>query len=1186
MYKFFVTLFVFFYCVSFILGQSLKIDNINSDGYPNILVEFKVFDKDSNEVRNFNVNDFDILEGALQRIITSVMCPPTNQTKFSLILTIDISYSMSEPSTIPGKTKMDIVREAARNAIKSLPVDSNRWEAAITLFDFTNELVRGFTNSKWWLQKGLDTFILQPRSGTDYNAAFLYDISDPPRSGALLLAREARYKPVVIFLTDGKHEGRENPPPSRVQVWTNLILDTARKYDVTIYAITLGFPVPSELNAICSGTPSGQAYQSVPSEEELSNLYSTILNTIGTIGVPPPCRIRFNSDCDGGNVKLIYKPFAISDSQTYAVKPNILPKLEVSPNNLSFLNITNPQEISLSLKAKNNKVSFNPPGIYSSFGNVTITDWGGTPPPFILEKDSVRTIKIQFAPFDDNQFHTFTFDFQSSACSGNEVLVISGKIFAQDVDCGSELVGATKNITQVPIFCNNWNEPITIYSIRISDGDQQDFKLLGSTTNITIPAQSCLNFDLSFTPTQPTYRESFLTFDTQKGTFQSKIFGTGGGSPEIATVPSLNFPDVDCKSLQRDTLITIQNTGVLPLVISNFAITGTNANSFAFIPSNPGTITIQPNDVYQLGIRFDPNAIGLNNATLEITSNAQNSPNLSISISGFKSNRDFSISQNSVDFGTICPNEEQIQSITISNTGNVDLQIDATSSSVFSILNPTPINLTPSSSIELQIYVVSPAEGNFTSSLKIFDPYCNNEVNIPIQVIVSAPKIDRTPIPINGIVGLTKDTSINIKNVSSLALTISSAYYQDPQIIIIAPNLPWTIPPMSSISVDIRYIPSTGGTFTTYLVLEGNPCSFKDSIQFSSNPIASRADLFIGNYKGLVGEIIRIPIEIRNGILLDQSGTTKVRTLLNYDETMLKFIGVSPNAIVTQLPNNLLFDQIPFDPYSNSLIEISFEVLNSNNLLTTLSLMSTTTIDGFIKFNEISGSFEILPSTAEISVGNVESRTGEEFTLPIYLRNLTNVSNFHQSINTELSFNSSLIEPISPTPMGTVENQITTIKIESIPVFPEKADSTIAKLKFRSKLGNAEVTEIKISNTKTQNGFVRFQETAGKLTLTNICQSGGPRLFDPWGNRTSLQILTTNQEYGEVILKINIIEKGSYLVALHNIYGKSVLNFEIYFPNPTEEILHLPTDILEQGVYLVVLKTPTEMFIEKIVLLR
>lgn len=1169
--------------ITFLCGQGLKIDNINSDGYPNILVEFKVFDKDSNEVRTFNVNDFDLLEGTLQRIISSVMCPPTNQTKFSLILTIDISNSMSEPSTIPGKTKMDVVREAARNAIKSLPTDSNRWEAAITLFDFTNELVRSFTNSKWWLLKGLDTFILSPRGGTDYNAGFLYDYFQRP--GALLVAREARYKPVIIFLTDGKHEGRENPPPSRVQVWVDQILDTARKYNVTIYAITLGFPVPSELTAICSGTPNGEAYQSVPSAEELNDLYGNILNTIGTIGVPPPCRLRFNSDCDGGNIKLVYKPFNVSDTKSYTVNPNILPALEASPNTLAFLNLTAPQEIILSIKAKNNKVDFKTPGIISPLGNVTVLDWGGNPPPFTLQRDSSRTIKIQFNPFQDNQFHTTSFTFQSTACSGNEIPITAGSIFAIDVDCGSEIVGNTKNISQVPIFCNNWNEPIIIYSIRISGGDQSDFKLLGSTTNITLQPQTCLNFDVGFTPLQPTYRESFMIFDTQKGQFQSKIFGSGGGTPEIATVATINFLDADCLFSIRDTLITIRNTGVLPLLINNFKITGTNANSFDFIPSNPGQITIPPNDSFQLGIRFNPTTDGLNNANLEITSNASNFPSLIIPISGFKANRAYSLSKNSIDYGTICPNEELTQILTISNIGNVDIQLDITSTTVFTILTPQPINIAPSNSIDLPIRALSSAEGNFTGSLKILDTYCNKEATIPLQVNVISPKIDRTPIPVTGIVGLSKDTAIYVRNLSTRPLTINSATFLDPQLTLISPVLPWTIPPMSSININIRYTPTSGGFFSTYLVIKGNPCDFVDSIQFSSNPIASRADIAIGNYKALVGEIIEIPIEIRNGVLLNQSGTTKVRTQLNYDDSILKFLSVAPNTIVTKLPNVLVFDQIPFDPFSNILIKISFEVLNSSNFYTLLTPMNTTPLDGFIKFNEIPGSFELLPSKAEISVGNIESNTGEEFTLPIYLRNLTNISNFHQSISTELSFNSSLIEPIPPTPMGVANNKTTVIKIEDIPVVPDKNDSTIAKLRFRAKLGDAETTEISISNTKTKMGFVRFIEKPGKLTLTNICQSGGPRLFDPWGSPATIRIVN-NPESNSIYIKINAIETGLHSVLIYNIQGKLIKKFEIAFPKPSEENLILPMNLEEEGVYIVVLRTPTQILSEKFVLLK
>lgn len=1166
--------------------QSLKIENINSDGYPNILVEFKVFDKDSNEVRSFSVNDFDLLEGSLQRIISSIICPPTNQTKFSLILTIDISASMSEPSIIPGKTKMDVVREAARNAIKSLPTDSNRWEAAITLFDFTNELVRSFTNSKWWLLKGLDTFILAPRSGTDYNAGFLYDVSIPPKPGALLIAREARYKPVVIFLTDGKHEGRENPPPSRARVWVNQILDTAFKYDVTIYAITLGFPVPAELNSICSGTSYGQAYQSVPSQEELNDLYGTILNTIGTIGVPPPCRLRFNSDCDGGNIRLIYKPFNVSETKDYSVNPSILPVLDVSPSILSFLNLTNQEEISLKIVANNNKVDFIPPGIVSPLGNVIVTDWGGSSPPFTLERDSFRIIKIQFTPFQDNEFHTFSFTFQSSACSGNEVAVVAGRIFPIDVNCGSEIVGNTKNLSQVPIFCNNWNEPITIYSVRISGGNQSDFKLIGQTTNITLQPQTCLPFDISFTPSQPTIRESFIIFDTQKGRFESRIFGNGSGTPEITTVTKVNFLDVDCKYSFRDTTIQIYNSGVLSLEINSFSITGTNANSFEFIPANPNQISIPPNDSYQVKIRFNPNIDGINSANLEIISNASNSPNLSIPLLGFKANRNFNVNNSSIDFGTICPNEEANKTLTINSSGNVEIELFLTSSSGFSIVNSSPISIPQSSSTNVQIRVVSPTEGNFSGVLKIFDPYCNNEITLPLTVNVLAPKIDRTPIPITGNVGLSKDTTITIINPSSRALTVFSAYFRDPQIEIISPSLPWTIPPMSTINVDIRYTPTSGGIFSTFLVLEGEPCNFIDSIQFSSNPIASRADITIGNYKGLVGETIVIPIEIRNGILLNLSGTTKVRTQLSYDETMLKFLNVTPNVVFYQQPNLLTFEQIPFDPLSSTLLRISFEVLNSKNQMTPLQPMNTTAIDGFIRFNEISGSFEILPSFAEISVGNVEAKTGEEFVLPIYLHNLINVTNFHQSISTELTFNSSLMEPISPTPLGTVTEQVTTIKIDDLPIFPlDMNDSSIAKLRFRAKLGTAETTDIIISNTKTKEGYVRFSEKSGKLSITNICQSGGPRLFDPWGTFSLLKVKVISQS-NNISLAFNPIEKGKHFFSIYNLEGQIIAHYEINFQSLSEANFNIITNLQNEGVYLVVVITPSQVLSEKFVFLR
>lgn len=1165
-------------------SQQLKISEVFPETYPVITLEFKVWDKDGNEVRNYSTNDLQVLENSIERAIQSVSCPPVGQTKFSLILTIDISYSMSEPSTIPGKTKMDVVREAARNAINSLPKDSTRWEAAITLFDYENELVRDFTNSKWWLNKGLDTFLLNPRSGTDYNAGFLYSWTGKP--GALLIARHAKYKPVVIFLTDGKHEGRSSPPPSRVNVWVGEILDSARKYDVTIYAITLGFPVPQELNSICTGTPYGQAYQSVPSQEELNNLYSNILNTIGTIGPPAPCKLKFTSDCLGGNVQVIYKPFAVMDTFIYKVPDAYLPALDVIDRTFNILNQSSSYEKLVTLKARNNFVNIVPPGVTSPFNNVSVVDWGGAAPPFQIPKDSSRTIKLSFAPFPDSQYHSFNFSFTTSACSGNDATVNAGWIYGVDVDCGSGVVGQTKTLTQQTIFCNNWTEPLTIYSIRISGGDQNDFKILGGTTNITVQPLSCLKFDIAFTPSDATNRESKLIFDTQKGRFESRIFGNGSGFPEISSVSSLILPDLDCKRQSFDTTIIIKNTGALNLEISKFEFTGTNANEFSFVPSNPGQVTIPPGGEYSITIRCIPSSKGNITANLVITSNAKNSPTYLIPISVFNADYAFTTSVNNYDFGVLCPDEQGTFDLEIRNTGNVDISVDLNLNSPFDVIPKGPVNIPKGSSAIVKVIVKSLLEGNFASNLSVIENYCNTAKQIQLNASVVAPKIDRQPVPIAGVVGVPKDTNIAVKNISSRQLTITKADFSDPQLTIISPNLPWTIAPMSSIIVTVRFNPQSSSTLNVFLRMEGNPCNFKDSVLFTSNPIASRAVIAIDKHQGLIGEIVTIPILIKNGVMLDKSGTTKIRTKVNYDQSLLKFVGTIPNVTATLGANSLLLDNIPFSPTTTTLVSINFEVLNSLATQTILDLNSTETIDGFISFTEEDGLFEVLPSSAEISIGNVEANTGEEFLLPIYLKNAKNITNFHSGISTEISFNYTLMEPIGNTPKGTVDfgTQKATIKIDNLPVKPINNDSVIALLQFRAKLGNSISTDINIENSKTNKGLVTFTEKSGKFTLKNVCMSGGPRLFQPVPQ--VLFEIKPAPNNGMLELKFTPYEAGLHKIVISDLLGNVIQEVKIDIAN-TETIL-IPIYLFElgNGFYILSLESPATLRTQKFLWLK
>ncbi|MFN3782087.1 MAG: hypothetical protein ACK4SO_07920, partial [Candidatus Kapaibacteriota bacterium] len=367
------------------------------------------------------------------------------------------------------------------------------------------------------------------------------------------------------------------------------------------------------------------------------------------------------------------------------------------------------------------------------------------------------------------------------------------------------------------------------------------------------------------------------------------------------------------------------------------------------------------------------------------------------------------------------------------------------------------------------------------------------------------------------------------------------------QLSILSPNLPWIIPPMSSFLIVVRFNPQGSGQVYAYLKLLGTPCDFVDSILFTSNPIASRATISIDNHKGLIGEVITIPILIKDATMLDQSGTTRIRTKINYDQSLLKFISTNPAVDATQSPNSLFLNNIPFSPNVTNLLDIQFEVLNSATSQTVLDINSTETIDGWITFTEEDGFFEVLPSSAEISVGEVEVNTGEEFLLPIYLKNVKNLTSFHTAISTEISFNYSLMEPIGSTPKGTIniQSNTNTIKIDNLPLTPVNSDSAIALLQFRAKLGNSPETKIDLTNTKTTKGLVIFAEKPGKLTIKNICNSGGLRLFEP--NPNTPFLLHADPGTQSIYVKFTPRELSQHKLIITDLLGNVIEKLEFSF---------------------------------------
>ena len=97
----------------------------------------------------------------------------------------------------------------------------------------------------------------------------------------------------------------------------------------------------------------------------------------------------------------------------------------------------------------------------------------------------------------------------------------------------------------------------------------------------------------------------------------------------------------------------------------------------------------------------------------------------------------------------------------------------------------------------------------------------------------------------------------------------------------------------------------------------------------------------------------------------------------------------------------------------------------------------------------------------------------------------------------------------------------------------------------------------------------------GIFKLLGICQAGGARLLNPNG-KISMSLLRPNppKDYAEV--DIETTENGKTTLELYSTDGKKVRTFIDGIIEPTHRILQLDLQELQSGMYILLLKTPTE----------
>lgn len=220
-------------------------------------------------VYNPNIASVKLYENGTQMNVLDITCDiNTKKDQISAVLSVDLSLSMNGQPFALAK--------AGAKALVNI-MDSSSDEVAISGFSDFALMINDFTNNKNFLNNSIDEMFLI--GGTNFNDAFLNK-----RDGSLSIASRAKYKPVIIILTDGFANGR-----------TQEVIDKAKEIGAVIYSVILYGQAPQFLYDVTRET-GGLVFENIKTESDIVKAYEAIYRISQTLDA---CTITWESkNCD------------------------------------------------------------------------------------------------------------------------------------------------------------------------------------------------------------------------------------------------------------------------------------------------------------------------------------------------------------------------------------------------------------------------------------------------------------------------------------------------------------------------------------------------------------------------------------------------------------------------------------------------------------------------------------------------------------------------------------------------------------------------------------------------------------------------------------------------------------------------------------------------------------------------
>jgi sugar lactone lactonase YvrE len=374
--------------------------------------------------------------------------------------------------------------------------------------------------------------------------------------------------------------------------------------------------------------------------------------------------------------------------------------------------------------------------------------------PATLTAGSFCTISVTFKP-SANGPRTAAISIADSAMGSPQQVDLSGTggtptatLNFHSLTFTGQLVGTT-SASQSFTVTNSGNVGLSITSITIGGTDGGDF---GETDNCpkspaTLAAGAFCTVNVTFKPTAPGSRTASITLTDNAADSPQAVSLTGTAIAPIVSfnMPSLTFTNQQVGTTSAGQMITLTNTGLATLHISNVAITGTNAGDFSQTNSCGTTLAASLNCT--ITVTFSPSATGMRTAAVAVTDDAAGSPQV-VTLTGTGAVAVVGFNPNSLTFASQPVGiSSTVQVIALTNTGGVPLNISGiaitgASAGDFSEINTCGTSVAAGSNCTINVTFTPTATGARSASVTVTD----NASGSPQSVSVAGTAVPPPPV--------------------------------------------------------------------------------------------------------------------------------------------------------------------------------------------------------------------------------------------------------------------------------------------------------------------------------------------------------------------------------------------------------------------------------------------------------